>query len=58
MAKLEIKTRSWVHKGNGLVAFDALSDAEREALATQLKVTWLNSLFAGVATFKQETPQP
>lgn len=58
MAKLEIKTRSWVHKDGELVAVDTLSASDRVELATQLKLAWLNALYSGTATFKRELPQP
>lgn len=53
-----ITVRSWVHKGGELVNVDTLSPAEREKVATQLKLAWLNALYKGVATFERETPQP
>ena len=47
----EIKVISYVRKGDELVRFDDLSKEEREKIATDLKIRWLNALFAGQAVF-------
>lgn len=52
--KFEITVRSWVHKGDKLVSVDTLSPEERVELATQLKVNFLNSIYAGKVTFTAE----
>lgn len=53
MAKMKIKTRSWVHKGGELVPTDTLSPEERQELATWLCLTWFNTLYAGRAEFRR-----
>ena len=59
MAKeTKITVRSWVHKGGELVEVCTLPPEEREEVATQLKLNWLNALYKGRATFERETPRP
>ena len=53
MAKnIDIKVRSWVHKGGELVEFRTLPPEERKEVATQLKLTYLNALYAGRVKFE------
>jgi len=47
----EIRTVSFVHKGNQLVNTDSLEAEERKKLANWLKNTYLNALFRGKARF-------
>ena len=56
--KFEIKVRSFVHKGDELVNVDALSPQDQVELATRLKISWLNSLYRGQATFERSIPLP
>lgn len=52
MAKtLQIKARSWVHKGDELVELSTLPLEEREAYGQRLAVEYLNALYAGRAVF-------
>ncbi|MBQ4565514.1 MAG: hypothetical protein IJA48_04125 [Oscillospiraceae bacterium] len=46
-----IRTISYVQSANGPVAFDSLSAEDRQQVATQLKITYLNELFRGKAVF-------
>ena len=50
--KMEIKVVSYVRVGDELVNTDDLSPEQKVDLATRLKVTYLNHLFAGQAVFK------
>lgn len=53
MAKtLEIKTRSWVHKGGELVELSTLPPEERRRYGQRLAVEYLNTLYAGRAAFR------
>ncbi len=52
MAK-EIKTTSFVRVGGELVETSQLTPEQKKKLGTWLKATYLNSLFAGKAEFKQ-----
>ena len=47
-----IKTVSYVHAGGRLVNIDDLSAEQRQKLATWLKTTYLNNLYAGRAVFR------
>ena len=47
----EIKTVSYVHVGDKLVRMDDLDAELRRKIATRLKITYLNALFRGKATF-------
>lgn len=49
--KQEIKTESFVHRGNELVNSKDLNDEQCHKLATWLKITYLNTLFQGKAEF-------
>ena len=49
--KREIRTESFVHVGDKLVNTKDLNDDQRRRLATWLKITYLNTLFAGKAIF-------
>ena len=49
--KQNIKTVSYVHVGDKLVNTKDLNDEQRLRLATWLKITYLNALFEGEATF-------
>lgn len=52
MAKFEpIETVAYVHTDAGLIRTDELDEEQRRRLATALKLTYLNSLFAGEAVF-------
>ena len=52
MAKEQkIKTVSYVHVGDKLVNTKDLNEEQRRTLATWLKITYLNALFEGEATF-------
>lgn len=55
MAKRQQKIRvvSYVHVGDELVCTDDLSKDQKKQLATWLKTTYLNSLFAGKAQFSE-----
>ena len=48
----KITVRSWVHVGDKLVEFDTLPAEERLRIGAELKVRYLNSLFAGWAVFR------
>lgn len=63
MAKKEqrkIKCISYVHVGDKLVETSQLNPEQKERLASWLKVTYLNNLYAGKAVFwaEGETPPP
>lgn len=47
----KIMVRSWVHVGGELVEVDSLPPEERKRLAAELKVRWLNDIFAGRVVF-------
>lgn len=49
----KIRTRAFVHIGDELVAVDTLNDEQRARLATQLKTTYLNTLYSGEAVFHE-----
>ena len=49
--KQKIKTVSYVHVGDKLVNTKDLNDEQRRRLAMWLKITYLNALFEGEATF-------
>jgi hypothetical protein len=49
--EIEIKTRSFVHVGDKLVNTQDLTPEQKKKLATWIKVTYLNALFAGKAKF-------
>lgn len=52
MAKRQkIRTESFVHVGDKLVNTKDLNDDQRRRLATWLRITYLNALFEGKATF-------
>ena len=53
--KIELTVRAWVHKDGRLVNVDTLPPEDRVELATQLKVTWLNTLYQGRAVFTAAT---
>lgn len=53
MEKPKIKVVSYVHVGDQLVCTDDLTDEQRRDLATWLKSTYLNALFAGQAEFRE-----
>lgn len=46
-----IKTIAYVHTKAGLVCTDDLNEEQRKRLATELKLTYLNNMFSGEATF-------
>ena len=54
----QITVRAWVHKDGELVNVDTLSSSDREEMATQLKLAWMNALYDGKATFTREAPRP
>ena len=47
-----IKTRSWVQKDGVLVEVKTLPPADKERLARELSVRYMNTMFAGVAEFR------
>ena len=49
--KREIRTESFVHVGDKFRNTKDLNDDQRRILATWLKITYLNALFEGEATF-------
>ena len=49
--KQKIKTVSYVHVGDKLLNTKDLNDEQRRTLTTWLKITYLNALFEGEATF-------
>lgn len=49
--KRKIRAVSYVHVGDRLVCTDALTQGQKQQLATWIKVTYLNALFAGKAVF-------
>lgn len=49
--KFEIKAVSYVHVGDKLVCTDDLTQEQKRRLATELKLKWMNALFAGQAEF-------
>ena len=53
MEKQKIKIVSYVQVGEQLVCTDDLTDEQRRDLATWLKSTYLNALFAGQAEFRE-----
>lgn len=48
----KITVKAFVHVGNELVDVDTLPPEKKVELATQLKVNWLNGMFAGKAVFR------
>lgn len=54
VTKYGIHVVSYVHTENGDVKFDDLPREQRERVATQLKITYLNAMFAGKAVFAEE----
>ena len=58
MAKdMKITVRTWVHKDGELTEVCELSPDEQKEVATQLKLKWLNALYAGKAKF-EKAPEP
>lgn len=55
----DIKVVSYVHVGKELVNTEDLTPGQKERLAVQLRINWLNGLFAGQAVFfeRQEKKQ-
>ena len=49
----KIRTKAYVHIGDELVDVDTLNGEQRVKLATELKKTYLNTLFAGKAVFRE-----
>ena len=54
---MKITVRSWVHKGGELVEFRTLPPEERKEVATQLKLTYFNTLYAGRVKFERKPEQ-
>lgn len=50
----DIKVVSYVHVGDKLVKTDDLNEEQKEELATELAIGWLNGLFAGKAVFRRK----
>lgn len=50
----DIKVVSYVRVGEDLVNTEALTPEQKERLAVQLQIGWLNGLFAGQATFYEK----
>ena len=50
--KQKIKAISYVHVGDKLVETSQLNEEQKRKLATWLKVTYLNHLYAGQAVFR------
>ena len=54
----KIKTVSYVHVGDQLVCTDDLDPERKRQLATWIKCTYLNALYAGKAKFYQTDEKP
>lgn len=54
VTKSGIRVQSFVYRGNERVAMESLTEEEKIKVATELKLRYMNTLFAGKARFYAE----
>lgn len=53
-----IKVKRYVHKDGGLVEIEELTPEERARAATEIALTYLNTLYRGKAVFERMEEDP
>lgn len=52
ITKCGIRVETYVHTAEGLVNFDDLTPEQKKKAATELKIRYMNAMFAGRAKFR------